>query len=57
MVYHLGDVGFGSLQEVKGLVERFNGTKILLRGNVSCDVVDYTPVSIESIKDSKIMLH
>ena len=32
-VYHLGDVGFGSLQEVKNLVERLNGTKILLRGN------------------------
>ncbi len=122
IVYHLGDVGFGQLQEVKGLVERLNGTKILLRGNhdfkigvntwkkigfsevykkkivlgnlllthvptedveenqinifghihdkpldeifnknnhvcVSCDVIDYTPVSIERIKDSKIMLH
>ena len=32
-VYHLGDVGFGSLQEVKSLVERLNGRKILLRGN------------------------
>lgn len=33
IVYHLGDVGFGSLQEVKSLVERLNGTKILLKGN------------------------
>ncbi len=122
IVYHLGDVGFGSLQEVKGLIERLNGTKILLRGNhdykigtsiwkeigfkevykkkiiidnlvlthaptedveenqinifghihdkpldervdkrnhicVSCDVIDYTPVSIERIKDNKIILH
>ncbi len=32
-VYHLGDVGFGSLEEVKGLIEKLNGTKILLRGN------------------------
>ena len=32
-VYHLGDVGFGSLQEVKNLIERLNGTKILLKGN------------------------
>ena len=32
-VYHLGDVEFGSLQEVKSLVERLNGRKILLRGN------------------------
>ena len=32
-VYHLGDVGFGSLQDVKSLVERLNGRKILLRGN------------------------
>ncbi len=32
-VYHLGDVRFGSLQEVKNLVERLNGTKILLKGN------------------------
>ena len=116
-VYHLGDVGFGSLQEVKSLVERLNGRKILLRGNhdfkigisawkeigflevhkkkiildnlllthapteevgenqinvfghihdkplderfnkknhicVSCDVVDYTPVSIEMITEN-----
>lgn len=115
-------MGFGSLQEVKSLVERLNGTKILLKGNhdfkigtntwkeigfsevykkkivlgnlllthapteqvrenqinifghihdkplderfdhnnhicVSCDVVDYTPVSIERIKDNKIILH
>ena len=121
-VYHLGDVGFGSLQEVKSLVERLNGTKILLKGNhdfkigtntwkeigfsevykkkivlgnlllthapteeveetqinvfghihdnplderfdknnhicVSCDVIDYTPISVECIKDSKIVLH
>lgn len=120
-VYHLGDVGFGQLQEVKSLVERLNGTKILLRGNhdfkigvntwkeigfsevykkkivlgnlllthtptekveenqinifghihdkplderfnkknhicVSCDVVDYTPVSIEMIKLSEYQL-
>ncbi len=32
-VYHLGDVGFGLVQEVKSLVERLNGTKILLKGN------------------------
>ncbi len=116
IVYHLGDVGFGSLEEVKGLIEKLNGTKILLRGNhdfkigantwkeigfkevykkkiiidnlvlthapteevgenqinilghihdkplderfnkdnhicVSCDVVDYMPISMESIKD------
>lgn len=121
-VYHLGDVGFGQLQEVKSLVERLNGTKILLKGNhdfkigtntwkeigfsevykkkivlgnlilthapteevgenqinvfghihdkplderfdkdnhicVSCDVIDYTPISVECIKDSKIVLH
>lgn len=113
----MGDVGFGSLQEVKSLVERLNGTKILLKGNhdfkigtntwkeigfsevykkkivlgnlllahapteeveetqinvfghihdkllderfdkdnhicVSCDVVDYTPVSIEMITEN-----
>lgn len=114
-VYHLGDVGFGSVEDVKNLIGRLNGTKILLRGNhdfkigvntwkeigfteiykkkivlgnlllthvpteevgekqinifghihnkplderfdknnhicVSCDVVDYTPISIETIE-------
>ena len=29
----MGDVGFGLVQEVKSLVERLNGTKILLKGN------------------------
>lgn len=115
IVYHLGDVGFGALAEVKNLIERLKGTKVLIRGNhdlkisintweeigfskvykkkiildnfllthapteevekgqinifghihnkpldekfnkrnhicVSCDVIDYTPISIEEIK-------
>ena len=33
IVYHLGDVGFGTTEELKILVGRLNGTKILLRGN------------------------
>ena len=33
VVYHLGDVGFGSLEELKSLVNSLNGTKILLKGN------------------------
>ena len=33
VVYHLGDVGFVSTEELKQLVERLNGTKILIRGN------------------------
>lgn len=33
IVYHLGDVGFGTTEELKILVDRLNGTKILLRGN------------------------
>ena len=33
IVYHLGDVGFGSTEELKELVGRLNGTKILIRGN------------------------
>ena len=118
IVYHLGDVGYGALQEIKEILQRLNGTKILLRGNhdfkigtntwkklgflevykkkiilnnlllthapteevgenqinifghihdkplderfdkknhicVSCDVVDYAPVSIEKIIDYK----
>ena len=32
-VYHLGDVGFGSVETVKSLVGMLNGTKILIRGN------------------------
>lgn len=116
-VYHLGDVGFGLVQEINRLVERLNGTKILLKGNhdfkigtntwkevgfsevykkkivlgnlllthaptedvgenqinvfghihdkpldekfekknhicVSCDVIDYTPVSVEEIMEN-----
>jgi len=33
IVYHLGDVGFGTTEELKILVGRLNGKKILLRGN------------------------
>lgn len=33
IVYHLGDVGFSSVETVKSLVGRLNGTKILIRGN------------------------
>lgn len=33
IVYHLGDVGFGTTEMLKELVGRLNGTKILLRGN------------------------
>lgn len=33
IVYHLGDVGFGTTEELKKLISRLNGTKILLRGN------------------------
>lgn len=33
IVYHFGDVGFGSTEELKKLVSRLNGTKILIRGN------------------------
>ncbi len=33
IVYHLGDVGFGTTEMLKELVSRLNGTKILLRGN------------------------
>ena len=33
VVYHLGDVGFGNTEELKQLVGRLNGTKILIRGN------------------------
>ena len=33
IVYHLGDVGFGSTEELRKLVGRLNGTKILIRGN------------------------
>lgn len=32
-VYHLGDVGFGKLEELKTLVGSLNGRKILLIGN------------------------
>lgn len=33
IVYHLGDVGFGTTEELKEIVNRLNGTKILIRGN------------------------
>ena len=33
IVYHLGDVGFGTTEMLEELVSRLNGTKILLRGN------------------------
>lgn len=33
IVYHLGDVGFGSTEELKVMINRLNGTKILIKGN------------------------
>lgn len=33
IVYHLGDVGFGTTEMLKELIGRLNGKKILLRGN------------------------
>lgn len=33
IVYHLGDVGFGTTEELKEIIKRLNGTKILIRGN------------------------
>lgn len=33
VVYHLGDVGFGTNEMLKGLITSLNGTKILIRGN------------------------
>ena len=30
LVYHLGDVGFGSNEQLKNLIDRLNGIKILL---------------------------
>lgn len=32
-VYHLGDVGFGTTEELKVLVGKLNGNKILIKGN------------------------
>jgi calcineurin-like phosphoesterase family protein len=33
IVFHLGDVGFGLVEQLKPLVESLNGHKILIRGN------------------------
>lgn len=33
VVFHLGDVGFGLVEQLKPLIESLNGHKILLRGN------------------------
>ena len=32
-VYHLGDVGFGTNEELKKLIERLKGAKVLIMGN------------------------
>lgn len=32
-VYHLGDVGFGTIEQLKSIIGRLKGTKILLKGN------------------------
>ena len=33
IVYHLGDVGFGADEEIKEILSRLNGNKILIKGN------------------------
>lgn len=57
-VYHLGDVGFGSLQEVKVLVQRLNGTKILLRGNhdFKIGVNTWKEIGFSQVYKKKIIL-
>ena len=32
-VFHLGDIGFGSTQDMQRIFQNLNGTKILIRGN------------------------
>ena len=58
-VYHLGDVGFGSLQEVKNLVEKLNGTKILLRGNHDFKIVVniWKEIGFSEVYKKKIILN
>lgn len=58
-VYHLGDVGFGSLQEVKGLVERLKGIKILLRGNhdFKIGVNTWKEIGFSKVYKKKIILN
>lgn len=45
VVYHLGDVGFGSTEELEQLDERFNKENHIC---VSCDVIDYIPIPISN---------
>jgi calcineurin-like phosphoesterase family protein len=33
IVYHIGDVGFGSTEKLKAIVQRLNGQKIVIKGN------------------------
>ena len=33
IVYHLGDVGFGTDEELREIIHRLNGIKILIKGN------------------------
>ena len=33
IVYHLGDVGFGSVEDLVKIMNRLNGGKILIKGN------------------------
>ena len=33
LVYHLGDVGFGSVEDLTTTVNRLNGRKVLIKGN------------------------
>jgi len=58
IVYHLGDVGLGSVEELKEWVGKLNGTKILVRGNhdIKIDVNAWKEIGFLEIYKKKLMI-
>ncbi len=68
LVYHLGDVGFGSLTAIGNLVQELNGTKVLIRGNhdrkgipgfadvLQGHTMDHNGTQVQMVHDSRKLL-
>lgn len=51
IVFHLGDVGFGLVEQLQPIVHRLNGHKILLRGNhdMNRGTISWTNIGFEFV--------
>lgn len=59
IVYHLGDVGFGTIDELKNLLNKLNGTKILIMGNHDArrSLKTWKEIGFSEVHKKKLIIH